>query len=735
MGDNIQDEAELLWRYCLTQTRYMVDQVERALEVFLCGRISTPISRSARQERQLSYADLERYAHRWTTFIPASPEIKAALAHRIATQYTLVRSEMPIIWQVLDLDSKSVQNAYQQLYQQPIARLFSSTPPVKPPAPKPPVDYISQEDLQALENALERVYLSSGEIICQEDECGDSMYVISSGLVQIVRGEGKQRQVIAERGRDELIGEMSLVTGEPRVATIIAARDTELFCISKETFDRLLEHYPRISLAITRTIAQRLAASTRGERSSITAATIAILPSGRNPDTSTFAANLQEALSKHGNVLYLNSRRVNESLSKNAAQACSGCALDGFLTGWLNECEQRHQFVLYEADAGMSEWTQRCIRQADRLLLVGMGAENPGLNEIEAAVFNSGKFNPALRKELVLLHPQSDQLPQNTTAWLRERPVNHCHHLALDHPGHLPRLARYLTGQPVAIVFSGGGLRGLAHVGVLKALKESGIPVDVICAASAGSLVGSLCAMGKNPLEMENLAQQLLGNAELLTDYTFPLASIIAGKRLNNFLERLYGNTHIEDLWLQFMCTSVDLTSATLLTHRRGLLRRYVRASSSIPGVLPPVLDDQHLLVDGGLMNNLPVNQLLEVAPNCKLILVSVCKAYYNANANYNYGESLPFWKVLNGHFNPFAEKLVLPGILQVLLRCFEIGSKSSEAAQIAKADLYIRPQVEDVPFNKTDNIPSVIQAGYIATQEALEHCPQRHKFVFEESV
>jgi predicted acylesterase/phospholipase RssA/CRP-like cAMP-binding protein len=734
MDDNLQPTVDDLWEYILSQTHYHLDQVRRAVTVLLCGQ--APGSGSlARPPHELSYADLERCAGWWANAIPNTPPIQAALARRLAAQYALVRAAMPRTWQALGLESAAVMAAHQQIYQQPLDSLFSATPPPHPPSPPPPVDWITLEDLQALENALERVRLTSGEVLCNEGECGEGMYVITSGLIQVVRGAGSQRQVIAERGRDELLGEMALLTGEARVATLVAVRDTELFRISKETFDRLVRQYPLLTLAITRMIAQRLAASTRGERPSEVAATIAILPAGRNADLATLVASLQRTLSKHGAVLHLDSRGVDDALFPGAAQTPAGGALEERLIGWLNECEDHNDFVLFQADAEMSEWTRRCIRQADRVLLVGMGNESPEINASEAALFNSGEFNPALRKELVLLHPHYSQLPHGTAAWLQERPVNHCYHLALDNPTHPLRLVRYLSGQPVALVLSGGGFRGLAHIGVLRALREAGVPVDAICAASAGALVGSVHAMGKDDREMESLAEQLLRDTRLLADYTLPLASMVAGERLIKLLKRLYGDTCIEDLWLQFMCTSTDLTSATLQTHRRGPVHRYVRASSSVPALLPPVLDGQHLLVDGGLMNNLPVNQLLEVVRGGKLILVNVSKAFYNANANYNYGESLPFWKVINGRFNPFAEKLVLPSITQVLLRCFEIGSKSSEPAQIAKVDLYIRPQVEHISYDQVVSIADVIRAGYLATQKALEDCPQRAKFSFEEAV
>ena len=163
---------------------------------------------------------------------------------------------------------------------------------------------------------------------------------------------------------------------------------------------------------------------------------------------------------------------------------------------------------------------------------------------------------------------------------------------------------------------------------------------------------------------------------------------------------------------MQFLCTTTDLTSAAGLTHRRGRLRQFVRASCSLPMVMPPVAHEGHLLADGGIVNNVPVDPLLEVARVGMLIVVNVTSPFYTADEAYNYHDSLSIGRVLNGRFNPFAEKLVAPGILDVLLRSLEIGSKGLEPAQIAKATVYVRPDVARFGYTNIAALPDIVAAG-----------------------
>lgn len=709
--------AGKLLHYIARKSRYALNQRNRAIEIFLNG-FTQEAYLPDDPECVITWATIERFAAHWQMAVPTTPEVRAALAHRFAATYALVHGAMPTLWAALGLDDPAVRDAHRQLYDLPLESLFVPTPPSDSPCEStPPVDWINADDLQNVQNSIQPVRIPGGEYLFKEGDPADSMYVISSGRIQVLSGQ----RVVAERGRDELVGEMALLTGEPRSASLRALRDTDLYRFSQQTFESLVAHYPRIALHLTRTLAKRLADSAHYERRAHPVTTISIFPAGPQAETREFCLALAAALRGHGTVMHIHSGLVDQSLEPGASQAVKGSFEDARLTGWLNDCEDNHHFILYEADASLSEWTRRCMRQGDRLLLVGQARRSPELNPIEEALFHSQQPESFSACELVLLHDDPATLPSGTRAWLDARPVREHHHLAASQPRHLARLARLLTGKPFCLVLSGGSVRGFTHVGVFRALREASIDVDIIGGASAGSIVAALYAQGLDDVEMTALSRTILKSAnKLFTDYTWPAASVTSAKRLNAIFKDLFGEHLIEDLWVQYFCTTVDLTDARLLTHRQGLLRHLVRASTSMPVVFPPVVHERHLLVDGGLMNNLPIDPMLEIAPGGTLMAVNVGPDFYTAQEPFNYGDDLPFWQVFNARFNPFAKKLVLPAIGNVLMRCIEVGSKSFEPPQIAKTDIYVLPPLGNSSLFKAGNLEQMIEIGYQETRTRL---------------
>jgi predicted acylesterase/phospholipase RssA len=289
-------------------------------------------------------------------------------------------------------------------------------------------------------------------------------------------------------------------------------------------------------------------------------------------------------------------------------------------------------------------------------------------------------------------------------------------------PAHLGRLARFLLGLPVGLVLSGGGVRGFGHVGVLRALHDHGIPVDVICGTSAGALIGGQFAMGWDVHELERRNIKLFGGPRRrLMDYTIPTTSIVGSVSLNRILDTIFGGHQVEDLWIPFLCTISDLTAAELIVRDTGPLRDAVRASCSLPVLFPPVVGPNgHLLADGGVLNNLPVAPLVSNMAVGSLIAVNATAAFYTADEPYSYSDSLPLARVLRSRLNPLSPRLVTPGIGRVLLRALEMGSKSLEPGQAARADIYIQPSFDSSPYTGTTRLPSIIQAGYEAACEAL---------------
>jgi NTE family protein/lysophospholipid hydrolase len=347
---------------------------------------------------------------------------------------------------------------------------------------------------------------------------------------------------------------------------------------------------------------------------------------------------------------------------------------------------------------------------------------DPRPNTLELELFDPARLARPDRVHLVLLHPATVRTPRATARWLVDRPVELCHHVCLEEPAHFARLARFLVGKPFGLVLSGGAARALAHLGVVRAFEEAGIPIDIVAGTSAGALAGALLAMGNGPDEIASLVSRLFGGPKRrMLDFIPPRSALIGATRFNAVLNDMFGDVHFEDLWTQFLCTVTDLTAVTTRTYKRGKLRAAIRASCSLPMVMPPVHEGGHLLADGGLINNIPVDPLLEVTPVGFLAVVNVTNPFYTADEAYNYHDSISLMRVLRPWLDPRTERLVAPSIFDILMRSLETGSKSLEAAQLLKADLYVRPNVTGFGYLSVDRAVQLVDIGHRAAAEALE--------------
>lgn len=722
MNPSIQTEAEKLLHYIEAQTRYIMNQMTQVIEIILNGKPSEKGYEALSKEKPLRPSDLERFANHWQAIVPNEPVFKATLAHLIGTHHALIKSEMPRLWRILGLEDPLVQTAHQELYQQSLEEMLAVTGQVGRQY-SPLSIKLQALHLEMLQDALERVYLPSGEVLFHEGDAGDSMYVVASGRLKVVVGHGRHERAVAELGRYEMIGEMALVTDSPRTATLIAIRDTELWRISRSMFQEIAMQHPQTMFQVMQMISKRLELLLKGQEKRYSEAvhTIAIVPAGSHANTHAFTLDLAQTLALYGSVLYLNSSRINQLFEAGAATIPHKSLEEARLVGWLNEQETLHQFVIYEADETLTEWTKRCLRQADRVLLVGEPGGNSTLNAIEEALFNSSEFNASLRKELVLLHKNMDQPPRHTAQWLAKRTLTNHYHIAATHPEHLQRLIRFLLGRPVILVLSGGSVRAFAHIGVLKALEEAGIPIDAVCGTSAGAIVGVNIAAGLNADQITNRTVPVFKKARQLMDFTPPFTSWLGGRGLNNLLNQWFGEMQIEDLWLKFMCTSADLTNSHVFRHDHGSIRRAIRASSAIPGFLPPIMEQGHVLVDGGLINNMPVSEMLNVVGNGVIILCNVIPENYPDDSRFNFGDYLSWGDILSSRFNPFRRKVIAPGMIELIRRSSECNARTLQLQEISKANLYIPAIMSNIAFSDVSQIDNLVTLGYTAAQAQLE--------------
>jgi predicted acylesterase/phospholipase RssA/CRP-like cAMP-binding protein len=571
----------------------------------------------------------------------------------------------------------------------------------------------TQCDLQA---ELEWLQLPPGGALFHLGDPGQAMYIVVSGRLRVAipLPEGGER-LLGEVAPGETVGELALLSGEPRTAAAVAIRETSLVRLTQPVFDRLLERHPGAMMRLTRLIVER---QQRGLRLSPVkpCRALALVPASQEVPLAGFAQGLAESLSAFGPVLLLDASRLDQAFGKEGA---SQTALDDptglVLSGWLAEQETRYRYILYAAEPTWSPWTRRCASQADRLLVVARAEADPTPGPVEEAIVVQ---RLTARKELVLLHLPHVTGPSRTTRWLAPRQLHGHHHLRLGDAAHDRRPARALAGQAVGLVLSGGGARGFAHVGVLRAIEELGIEVDRIGGTSMGALIGAAWTLGLSYDDMDKLAQEL-ANPRQLFDYTLPFVSLMATEKITNLVQELLGGVDIEDLWRPYFCISSNLARAEPVVHESGFLWKAVRASSAILGVFSPVLHHGDLLVDGGIMNNLPVDIMHDMLDGGPILAVNASPPRERTKS-YQFGNSVSGWQVLRSRVSPLSKGMKVPSLVGTLMRTMEINSVYRMRTTQSLAELLIQPDVRQFGVLDFGSYAPIIEAGYQAAHRQL---------------
>lgn len=572
--------------------------------------------------------------------------------------------------------------------------------------------------LQSMQQRLIWRRLSDGERLMRQGEVGTSMYIVINGRLQVVVEPSSEalERVLGEIGPGETVGEFALLTDDIRSATIYAMRDTDVVEMTRPVFEMLIREHPGAMTEIARIIVARQKRVLRPELfGRPRAMTIAVLPAGaEGAPVESFARQLHTSLEAFGPTLLFTSDAFDAAYGKpGAAQTEADDALSVVLNSWLQQQEGQFSHILYVADPGWTDWTRRCLAQADRILLVGLAGANPAPGPMEYYC------NPRTRKELVLLHPAETESPSGTLAWLQPRDVFAHHHMREGDVGHWQRLARMLTGRAVGAVFSGGAARGLAHIGVVRALDEAGQPVDYIGGTSMGAFIGAGWARGLTPVDGMELAARM-ANPDYLLDRTFPYTSVMASRKITTVMRELFGDRQIEDLWRPYFCVSTNLSAAAPVIHDRGPLWRAVRSSIALPGVFSPILTEQHeLLVDGGVMNNFPVD-ILAARYEFGLIIGINVSARREEPFPHDFGDSVSGWRVLWSRVNPFAQPIHVPTLAGTMLRTVEVNSLYHRKVAEQLADLLIEPDMRDFNFLDFAAYREMEQRGYETGRAAI---------------
>jgi len=600
---------------------------------------------------------------------------------------------------------------------------------------------LDDEMLRDLEAKMTWRSLRRGQILCYQGEPSESFYVIISGRMQVLikDASGKPR-VVTEMSQGESAGEMGVFTGQPRSATIIASRDTELLEFSREEFEDFTKRYPELMRRMTRLLITRLQRASRQVRVWNLSANILIAPASEGVALDDFATRLYDALRREGAdreggapaCLLLTSAEVDRRLNRTGiSQADERRPDDLRLRSWLSEQEKKYSVILLQADTTVTNWTRRCISNADEIMYVAEAASEPATTAIVAEAQAQEEKHAERRYALILLHGDAER-PEGTIRWLEKLNLardllskggrGRHFHVRRRKESDYQRLARYLSGTEVGLVLSGGGARGFAHVGCIRAMTELGIPIDMIGGVSMGSLVSAAYAYHPERFEetIRLVESQLKG---ALFDITPPIVSIARGYRFDRRLRGWFGaDTKIEDLWMPYFCVSSNLTEANIVVHESGPLWWSVRASGTLPGLSSPIVYRENLLFDGCLLDNLPMDVMRERLGSATVIAVDVVPPH-DLKIEFPDVQSPSGWWLLWRKLNPFMKTIALPNIVAILHRAGELGSVYGRQKLIDQkiADRYIQPPVGHITITDFGGVLEARQIGYDHCKADLE--------------
>lgn len=636
-----------------------------------------------------------------------------------------------------------------------------------------------------IDSALDWQQVNAGHVIFREGEPSDSFYIVINGRLRAISDKEGTVDVLGEYGQGDSVGELDVITSSPRQKTLHAIRDSELVRMPMTLFNAVAVRHPQIAIQISRIIARRVrqevekkqaaAHTMRSQipglpdlgRNNANLKTVAILPVTREVPIVDFANKLQAAFEDTigGPTAFLNQSSVMSILGRHAFNRMGKLKL----AGWLAEQEQKYRLVLYVVDTVVSSpWAQTSIRQADSVLLVGFG-DDPAVGEYERLLLG---LKTTARKELVLLHPERSVPPGSTREWLKSRPwINAHHHVEMPgitrshaapmttdptavqalrnlkekletslqryrikgtatavhgrphHFSDFARLARRLCGKSIGLVLGGGGARGCAHVGVIQALEERGIPIDMIGGTSIGSLIGGLYAKEGEVVSSYGRAKKFSGRMGSLwrfaSDLTYPVVSYTTGHEFNRGIFKALADTHIEDMWLPFFCNTTNITWSRMEVHTTGYAWRYIRGSMTLAGLIPPLVDEGNMLVDGGYVDNLPVSVMLALGAKS---VFAVDVGSIDDTSPRSYGDTLSGWWVLLNKWNPWSDARNIPSIPDIQGRLTYVSSvKTLEEAKRIPGCFYMRMPVEGFGTLEFGAFNEISRIGYAAGSKMLD--------------
>lgn len=547
----------------------------------------------------------------------------------------------------------------------------------------PFLNRVEKAALNAVEAEVEWFCLPAGATLFEAGEPADAFYLVRSGALAAFRaGADGRPELVGHIRAGEPIGEMALVEDRPHSASVYALRDCELVRLPRRAFDKLTRKHASLMRELARMMMHRLRGGTLEARAE--PKVWALVSTSPTIDLDHRAAALKAALEGLG--------RTCAVLGEDAA---------GLSAGKLDALEEAHDLLILCARMGDADWARRAMGRADRIWLLARGDARPSTPLLPDDPSPAAKLRLI---DVVIVHHDADRTKTRPQEWVDAADAARCFHWRRGEQVDVRHLARVMAGCSVGLVLSGGGSRAYAHIGAIRAFHDAGVHFDFLAGVSMGAIIAAGVAKGWTDNELEERVKRAFVDSNPLNDFTLPVVSLTRGGKVDRRLAEHFGDVEIADLPRPFFCVSANLTDGAVRMHRGGRVRDALRASIAIPGLLPPVIDGENVLVDGAVFNNMPIREL-KAAHRGANLAVDVTRQRAIRAADFVDPPGFFGWVFTRGLSDP-------PPIASLLMRAATAAALDEHAETRSKADLLVLPELE-MDLREWRRFDDAVEAGY----------------------
>lgn len=577
---------------------------------------------------------------------------------------------------------------------------------------------LDENDIKSIISEFKKVYVHKNKILFHQGEFSNSIYIVITGkLVAMVKSDKQIIKIIGEIHTGESVGELAALSSEPRTATVKAIDNSILLKLSRESFNKICQQYHSVLqhtvdavIDRSRQILHLLAADGAIQKH------IAIIPATEKVDLTKFNQKIYEHVHNNPEVMILSDYDVKFRETHHTSRSLQQC---------LKDIDKKVRTIIFMLSSINTPLAIQCFHKIDTIYIVADSADEPYISQSIFVALRTLETVEHINPELILLHESDTELPQNTARWLKLAHFRLYHHIRINQEKDIAKILRFIEGKAIGLVLGGGGVRSWAHFGVIKALKEAKIPIDIIGGTSAGAIVAGYYALHENfdgiPIELKELTQ-ITRKSVAWQHFTWPAVSLFDGKAYTQKQKEIFGKARIENLWLSCFSVACNLATNSQVIGRKGYLWKTIRSSTAVPAIFPPVVINGKIHLDGGILNNLPVDIMRKLLNGSGTIIASELTHYNNDMNEYFFPPILTLGKVFLAKSKILYKDYKFPPFIETFLKALLAGSSAKQNENCLAADILVAPDLSQYSLLSVspEEEDELIKLGYKSTVKAI---------------